>query len=233
MPGRGPKSHRLTRGELKEDKFVTEVLHVVRFVDRRRREVGAAAAVVVIAVAAVLVVQARARSAEQEAARLLAVAEIALAAGSRDEAVAGYRHLVEAFAGTAAGREAGVYLGQLLLEQGDVDGAREAFRFCLSKPPSRLLRIAAEAGLAAGLEEQGDAEAAAAAYEELAARYEGTHVGPEMLLRAGRCRQSLGQWHAAASLFSTIVEKYPESSLLPTARFELAYSRTKEEQRGT
>jgi TolA-binding protein len=233
MPGRGPRGHRLTRGELKEDKFVDEVLRVVRFVDRRRREVGAVAAAVVVGVAAVLVMQARARSTEEEAARLLAESEIALSTGNQDEAVSGYRYLVEAFAGARAGREAGVYLGQLLLEQGDVDGARAAFQFCLDRPPSKLLRIAAESGLAASQEEQGDVEAAAGAYEELAARYEDTYAGPEMLLRAGRCRQRLGEWSAAVSLFSALVEKYPESTLLPTARFELAYSRTREEQQGT
>jgi TolA-binding protein len=233
MPGRAPKGHRLTRGELKEDKFVTEVLRVVRFLDRRRKEVGAVAAVIVIAAAAVVVVRARARSEEQEAARLLAVAEIALAAGDRDEAVAGYRHLMEVHERTTAGREAAVYLGQLLLEQGDIEAARGAFQFTLAKPPSRLLRMAADAGLADVLEEQGDVAGAADAYEELAVRYEGTYAGPEMLLHAGRCRQRLGQWDAAVSLFSDIVDKYPESSLIPTAQFELAYSRTKEEQGGT
>ncbi len=229
--GRG-HGGRLTRSELKEDKFAGEVLRIVRFVDRRRREVGVAAAVLIIAVAAVLVMRSRAKATEAEAARLLAEAEITLAQGSRDEALAGYRYVMDAYGGTDTGRETAVYLGQALLEDGDLDGARTAFEFCLDDPPSRLLRIAAESGLAACLEEDGDDEAAAAAYEELAARYENTYIGPEMLLRAGRCRQRLGQWGAAATAFSSLIEKYPESSLLPTAKFELAFSRTKENQEG-
>ena len=227
MAAKRGAGHRLTRHELKEDHFVTEVMRVIRFVDRRRREVAIVAGAVVVVVAGVLVVRSQGRAREAEAAKILATAEIALARGRRDEALAGYRHVMESFDGTQAGREAGVYLGQALLEDGDVEGAAGAFQMCLTKPPSRLLRAAAEAGLAACQEERGNHAEAARAYEELATLHHDTHLGPEMLLRAGRCRQRLEQWEAAAELFADLVEKYPKSSLVATARFELAYSRTR------
>jgi TolA-binding protein len=233
MPGRKSTGHRLTRHELKEDHFVTEVMRAVRFVDRRRREVTIVAGALVVVVVGFLVVRSQARAREDEAAKILATAEIALAQGRREEALAGYRHVMASFDGTQAGREAGVYLGQALLEAGDVEGAAEAFQTCLSKPPSRLLRVAAEAGLAACQEERGNEAEAATTYEELAALYHDTYLGPEMLLRAGRCRQRLEQWEAAATLFEDLVDKYPDSSLVPSARFELAYSRTRAEAAGT
>jgi TolA-binding protein len=232
MPGKGPRGHRITRGELKEDRFVTQIMRAVHFVDRRKREVATGAVIAVIAVAAVVFLRAQGRRREGEAAQLLAKAEIALSQRMTDEAIAGYRHLVDTFGGTRAGREAGVYLGQLLLSGGEVDEASRAFQFCLAKPPSFLLGAAAQAGLAACLEERGQTEQAVAAYEELAARYEGTHLAPEMLARAGRCRQRLQQWNEAAALFSKLVEEYPQSSLVSTARFEMAYSRTKAEAGG-
>ncbi|HBE73013.1 MAG TPA: hypothetical protein DDW31_02815 [candidate division Zixibacteria bacterium] len=213
-------SHRISKHRLKHDEFAEDMMRTVNFVKRYSTEVLAVAiGVLVIAVGLVFISQNRSKS-EQTAGLMLNSAHGAMMSGNFPQAQEGYREIATRHGSTAAGQEARIYLGNILFQQHDYQGALKQYRECAkSRPKNPLLLQAALSGIAACLEQEGDFAGAAGQYAAIADRMrKEEYLASDALMNAGRCYAEAGQPERARGSFQRLIDDYPGGPLTPEAK---------------
>jgi TolA-binding protein len=122
--------------------------------------------------------------------------------------------------GSRAGREATYLLGNALYELGEYESAQQAFEDFLKKPLyDDLLLDGAALAVAACKEESGDLEGAAADYANLWSS--GAHPGTRLqaALAGARCARILGLTQRASDLYQGIIDTFPDAPEAEEARF--------------
>ena len=210
---------RLTKKEMKEDKFVTFALEATDFLQRNRMWVvsGIVGVVLVIAVSTVWIKDQRAgRSAAWD---LLAEATIAEREGETDRAERLYEEVIENFGRTEARIMAGTSLGDLQFTEGKFDEAMEIYQDVLDRVgDDPLVAFAAYNGVGACLEEQGKYEEAAIHHRSYAEAYPRSPFAPEALSDAARCFVQADRIEEAKTTLEELVRAYPKSQVAYQAR---------------
>lgn len=203
---------RLTRREIKEDKFVTTYAKVTKYLEENSKFViGAAAAIVIIIVAAGLIRAGR-RAAEGKAAVELARGLGAYQRMDLTSATDILRSAVEDYGGTKNGSLAFLHLANALYEQGEYAEAMRYYEKAARKVGKvRFLAAAAQAAVAECLEQEKHYAQAARRYEEVAKRYGEELLAPKHLLAAGRCYALAGQRDQAERVLRLLLDKYPDA----------------------
>lgn len=218
-------SERLTKQELKHDRFLELVQEGVAYAREHALIVGGGILVFIAAVALAVRVAGQAagpRADNEDAQRALAAAKTEFALGRMDSGREALVQLGKSHRGSRAGREAVYILANAYYENGDWANAKASFEDFLKKPLyDDLLMDGAKMGLAACTEESGDLAGAYDAYRALTegAKLLGTRIDATM--SAARCAQALGRKDDARSLYQTIVDKYPTSPAADQAKFAL------------
>ena len=210
---------RLTKREMKEDKFVTFALNATDFLQRNWISValGIVAVVVVIGGSAGWIKHQRAK--QNAAWELLADANVAEREGKTDRAERLYEQVVEQFGRTKAGLVAYTSLGDLQFGEGRFDEAIEAYQKVLDRVGGDpLMAFAAYSGIGACLEEQGKYEEAAIHYRSYAETHSDSPFAPEALSDAARCFVQAGRIVEARTALEQIVRAYPKSQVVYQAR---------------
>jgi len=217
-----PKKH-ITRQKIKEDKFITQTLQTADWVKRRQRPlIAGGVAVVIVAVVVTSLISAR-RAAEREASALVLQAGYLIEAFDLAGARANLNEARVRYGGSRSAGRATFMLAQLLFQEGETDSARSLYQEYLSDyGQSDILRVGAEAGLAACLEEGGDFLAAAEAYRRTAERAPNKTNVARYLLQAGRCYRLAGDVAQAIEIYQHIADTYPNDAEGDRARIEKA-----------
>ena len=212
---------RLTRKEIKRDRFIATVSKVLAFIQRNSKRFAIATAVVLVAVVAIMAVRQHRKAREVRSIEALGEAQTAKWAGKTEEALKLYQRVTQQFGGTRGAGEACVALGNLYFEKGDVKKAKAAFQEYLSRYNNDpILIYTAWSGIAACLEQEGDYLEAAQRYKSFADRHQNSPWAARALWDAARCFRLAGKLQEAKMALQEIIDFYPNSPLSYRAKSE-------------
>jgi TolA-binding protein len=168
---------RITRKELKSDKFALEIEHTVSFFEEHQKEIvrygGIAAALVVLAFGYVVYSRHQQAAREETLGSAIQVQETPVGQAqpgqvsfptqaARDEAATrAFSDIVSKYPGTVEGEIAQYYLGSIKADQGDMAGAEKLFQEVAQKGDEKYSSLAkmslAQIAFATGKDAQGEA----------------------------------------------------------------------------
>lgn len=216
------RKHRLTRHDLKTDRFVESTMELVTSARHHApRFVFSAIAIIIVFLVVTYVLNGR-RKASAQADRFLSSATASFASGDFESARDALEDITRRYWGTRASREALFYLGNTYYALQDYDRALTNFeQFVRSKGGWPLLHASAALGIANCHEQKRQLLVAAEEYERVADNYGDSPIAPEALISAARCYQAMGQGLAARPLYERVKRSYPGSELVAIAEQHL------------
>lgn len=219
-------SERLTKRELKEDRFLDLVSKGGAYARDNVAIVVGGLVVFIAAVALAFRVGGSATGnggpADPEAQQALSAARFEFQSGRLESGVAALESVRSQHGKTNAGREATYILANALFQSGDYARAQATFEEFLKEPlHGDLMRDGARLGVAACKEESGDLAGALTDYRTLAT--EGAHAGSRVqaAMSGARVARIQGESEEARRLFQQVVDAYPDAPEADDARFEL------------
>jgi len=216
------RKHRLTRHDLKTDKFVESTMELVSTARHHApRFIFSGIALIVLLVIVSYVASGR-RKANMQAERFLSSATASFMNGEFEAARDGLEDITRRFWGTRASHQALFYLGSTYYALRDYDKAESNFeQFLRAKGGWPLLQASAALGIANCHEQKQQFLVAAGEYESVADNYGDSPLAPEALISAARCYQAIGQALAARPLYERVKNSYPDSELAGVAELHL------------
>ncbi len=216
------ESEKLDKNELREDEFVEWLVGAVQYVQDRAQAFAAGAAVFVVALLAVNYFVESQEQAKVDAAALLGDMLIAEQSAQSSEAIRLGEQLLTAYGGTPAAAKGAILLGNLHFTQGNIADAQRYFQLYLSDYEAvDVLVNAAQNGLAACLEAEGQYQMAAQRYEDIAVKMAGTSPAAMAKMNAARCYAHLGNRDKQRQLLESVIEEFPRFPVAVRARTEL------------
>ncbi|MEO0020171.1 MAG: tetratricopeptide repeat protein [candidate division WOR-3 bacterium] len=223
--------HRVSKDELKEDKFQKFVEKAAEFyyADPKRFWVGTAAVLVVI-VGVILILQNRPRPVKNPEAELRLMDALSnFYQGNNEYAEGALKELAGKFPKDNAGIKAHFYLGSIYFRSDPPrldEAKREFITFIKRAGNDPVLVPAANIGIAACEEQAGNYLKAATIYEGVYQKNKSSPLGYEALMAAGRCYRLAGALDRAERLFSDYLEKEkPSGPKAEDVKAQLAYVR--------
>jgi len=214
---------RITKKQIKEDKFVTNTFKVVEFVQEHMTQLilGVVAIVVIVAIS-ILVTNSR-KGKELEAAAQLGRAQLVYQTGDYEGAVHLLEPVLRQYGGSISASQATYYLANCHYFSDNYDKALEFYKKYLNmKHTLPSLKASAMAGVAACHEQKGEFSDAARQYEEAVKVFPEYYQAPEFLMSAGRCFESAGQTEEAKKAYQKVVDAYPESNSIQMAKIAVS-----------
>ncbi|MGQ9707306.1 MAG: tetratricopeptide repeat protein [bacterium] len=223
--------HRVSKDDLKEDKFQEFVERAAQFyyANPRRFWVGVGTALVVI-VGVILIIQNRAKQVKNPEAELRLMDALSnFYQGNNQYAEEALKELSSKFPREYAGIKAHFYLGSIYfrLQPPRIEEARREFAIFVRKAKDDpVLTPAAMMGIAGCEEQNGNFQQAGKIYEVVYHRYKNSPLSYESLISAGRCYRLAGALDLAERLFDEYLKKEkPTGPKADDVKAELAYVR--------
>jgi len=207
------RRRRLTKKELKQDRFVESTMSALSELRKHGTKIGVGAVLIILLlIASFYYFQSKRRTALDAIADLSGA--IALySTGDFPNAIPRLENHLLRYGGTKSGAKALYFLANARYFQGNFDGALQDFkRFLERNPDDPLLSPSAQMGIAACYEQIEEWWEAAVGYEEVRKRYSESVLVPEALVSAGRCYEKLEEWDKAEQLYREVIENYPEKA---------------------
>ncbi len=214
---------KLSKSELREDEFVEWIMEAVEYVkERARLFVGGAVAVIAVIVAINYFIESK-EADRLKAAALLGDVLMVEQGGEPTEAVRLAEELVSAYAGTPAAAQGTIILANLYYAQGLYVEARGYYQSYLDNyEPLDVLAYAAQSGLGACLEAEGQLGAAAQHYETYAAQQAGTIREAMAQMEAARIYGLAGESNKQQALLKQVSRTFAQYPIAAQARAALA-----------
>ena len=214
---------KLSKSELREDEFVEWIMQAVEYVkERTRLFVGGAVAVIAVIMAIHYSIESKETN-RLKAAALLGDVLMVEQGGEPTEAIRLAEELASSYAGTPAAAQGIVLLAHLHYAQGRYAEARTYYqRYLDNYEPLDVLAYAAQSGLGACLEAEGQFLAAAEHYEALAAQQAGTIHEAMARMEAARIYGLAGERDKQQALLQEVSRAFPQYPIAAQARAALA-----------
>ncbi|MXW81451.1 MAG: tetratricopeptide repeat protein [Gemmatimonadetes bacterium] len=214
---------KLSKSELREDEFVEWIMEAVEYVkERARLFVGGAVAVIAVIVAINYFIESK-ETDRLNAAALLGDVLMVEQGGEQTEVVRLAEELVSAYAGTPAAAQGTIILANLYYAQGRYVEARTYYqRYLDNYEPLDVLAYAAQSGLGACLEAEGQFVAAAQHYETYAAQQAGTIREAMAQMEAARIYGLAGESGKQQTLLEQVSRTFVQYPIAAQARAALA-----------
>ena len=214
---------KLSKSELREDEFVEWIMQAVEYVKERARLFASGLlAVVAIIVAIDYFIESQEADLLQAAA-LLGDVLMVEQGGEPAEAIRLAEELVSSYAGTPAAAQGTVLLANLHYAQGRYAEARGYYQNYLDNyEPLDILAYAAQSGLGACLEAEGQLLAAAQHYEAYAAQQAGTIREAMARMEAARIYGLAGDSDKQQALLEEVSRMFAQYPIAAQARAALA-----------
>lgn len=214
---------KLSKSELREDEFVEWIMQAVEYVkERARLFVGGAVAVIAVIMAIHYSIESKETN-RLKAAALLGDVLMVEQGGEPTEAIRLAEELASSYAGTPAAAQGIVLLAHLHYAQGRYAEARTYYqRYLDNYEPLDVLAYAAQSGLGACLEAEGQFLAAAEHYEALAAQQAGTIHEAMARMEAARIYGLAGERDKQQALLEQVSRTFPQYPIAAQARAALA-----------
>jgi len=215
---------RLTKRDIKEDRFVTWVVRISGELQEHGRQllIGGAALLLALIIAVSLTQYAKHRS--RAVGELMTEVYLAGRQGRPStEMQELYRQLVNEYGNTKTGSQALVALAQAELAGGHIDAAQQAFQQYIHdhKPDDPVLFYAAWTGFGICLEAQDHYTQAAEHYHTYAQQHPKSPYAPQALVDAARAYRLAGHPHRSKEILQRLLIEYPNSSAAFQARRQL------------
>lgn len=206
----GPKTGgRITKQEIKQDRFVSWVFYLTeQFQKHRMAVIGAVGGVVVVVVLIVLVGN-RQRSQGREARELFGRASVEIRAGNASLAIIDFRKVLDEHGGSNLAELACFYLGNIYYAQRDFNEAENFYRRYLKdfgKDPNLL--ASARWGIAGCLEQKGEFGTASDMYYEAAKDNLRGFMAGELLSAAVRAACAAPDSARAMRAYALVEERF-------------------------
>ena len=214
---------KLSKSELREDEFVEWIMQAVEYVkERASLFVGGAVAVIVVIMAINYFIESK-EADRLQAAALLGDVLMVEQGGELTEAIRLAEELVSSYAGTSAAAQGTVLLANLHYAQGRYAEARSYYqRYLDNYEPVDVLAYAAQSGLGACLEAEGQFLAAAQHYEAYAAQQAGTIREAMARMEAARIYGLAGDSDKQQALLEEVSRAFAQYPIAAQARAALA-----------
>ena len=184
---------RLTKRQIKEDKFVTNLLMAQEYVSQNVGKflIGIAALVAVVVVAFLLIRSSQSR--EREANELLGVATVELRSGRPQLAAVDFQRVLDEYGRTDAAKLASFYLANTYFGLKNYDQAGEYFKLHLDKHRvNDMLTAGAMAGLAHCHRARGEMKEAADLFARVYEKYPKSYIATDCLYLAAESYAAAG-----------------------------------------
>lgn len=203
---------RISKREMKEDKFTTFMLLAKeRFMDNWTFVAGGVALIIII-VAAMMYYQSSGVKKEAEASEIFARAESDMYSRNYQLAIVDFKNIVDDFSSTVYARQALFNLGNSYFYSKNYTEARAVFEDYLEKyNDDKYFTVSAIAGIAATLVGTGDLIAAADKYREAAEKYPDFSVTGEYLVQAMKYYIKGGQPESAKVVYAKLSKQFEGS----------------------
>jgi TolA-binding protein len=215
-------SKRITKRQLKEDKFITYYFKTLDFVEKNSRQILTGVGTVLVLSIAVFIYSQKQATKENEALVELSKATKEYASANFQNAETILKNLLENYGGTNSGELAQFYLGNTYFELENYTEAEKYYREFANDTDDPVLGASSLSGLAACLEEQGKFAEAAELYKQTAEKYRDAVFAPENLYHSARCFILAGQQDMARSVLNRLIEEYSDASIENDAQVLLA-----------
>lgn len=213
---------KLTRRQIKEDKFITYYFKSHKYVTENKRSIISGAFFVAVIIIGFFIFSKKQVENEGKAIVELTKAKSEYFANNYENAVPLLRNLLQNYSGTKSGKEGMFYLANAYFSLKDFANAEASYREFLDKTDDDILNASALAGVAACLEEGAEFVEAAELYQQAAEKYGDGFMAPENLLNSARCYSLAGKKEAAQQMLGKLIEDYPKSRLKSDAEIMLA-----------
>jgi outer membrane protein assembly factor BamD (BamD/ComL family) len=215
--------HRITKKEIKEDKFVTYTLKLNEWIREHLNHVLiAAGGAVVVAVIVFFIFSSKAKK-ERNAAELLGKAGIELQTGDLGAATGDLQKVINQFGNTESSGRATFLLASAYFYARDYNQAQSNFEKYLDKfKNDPLTRAAAQAGIADCYMQKGNFLLAGDNYVQAVSLYPEGFLAPEYLLGAADAYLKADQKDKAREVFNRIIKDYPNSRQVNQAKMQLS-----------
>lgn len=214
---------KITRKELKQDKFVIFALQAKTFFEEHSRTIFQGGLLLIILVAIAWFYLQSKRSAATEATGVLGQAQLELQTGNRDRAITLLQELAERFEGTAPAGQGTFLLAKLYWEQRNFEQAKTYFKKYIDDYGNdKILMPAALAGYADCLMQEKKLEEAAKYYERAATVNPQFPEAVSFLYSAAVAYRDAGNIEKARQLSEKILKEYETSPYKNKAELLLA-----------
>ncbi len=213
------KRKKITRHELKEDRFLESTKNFITFFRRNAARVILVAIVVIIAAVVVRVYFSN-RQVSEKTARLKKIyADALYENGKFSEAIPGYQEIIQMHAGTKTAKIAHIFLANSYFFSGDNENALANYEKALKmlgKNP--IWASAALMGIGSVYEQSGSLEDAIIQYDKVIIDYPESPARIDALFSKARCLEFLNRYEDATKAYHIIETDYEGTDFAEEAK---------------
>jgi TolA-binding protein len=215
--------HRITKKEIKEDKFVTYSLKISEWIQKHLNEVlMGAGGVILVAVVLIFIFTTQAKK-QRKAAELLGRASLELQTGNMGQAVGDLQMVLDKYGSTKSAGKAAFFLASAYFYAQEYAQAQTFFERYLDKyEEDPLLSASAQAGIGDCHIQRENFILAGEAYEKAVSINPKSFFAPQYLLKAASAYLEADQKDKAKDILNRLINEYPDSREVHQARMELA-----------
>ena len=216
---------RITKKEMKEDKFVTFTLKLSEWFQKHRNQVlMGAGGVILIAVITFFVLSSKSNR-ERKAAEFLGKASLELQAGDLGAAAGDLQKVVNQYGGTKSAGPAVLLLASAYFYAKDYVQAQSSFEKYLEKYKSApMLAASAQAGIAECHMQKGNFILGGESFLKAASLNPQGFLSPQYLLQAADAYLKANQKDKTKEILNRLIKEYPDSREVQPAKMQLAES---------
>lgn len=220
------KRKKITRHELKEDRFLESTKNFISFFRKNASRVTLALIIIVIG-AIVARIYISSKRASEETARLKKIyADALYERGNFTEAIAGYEEIIQMHGGTRTAKLSHVFLANSYFFSGDNDNALDTYEKALKiLGRNAMWAGAAEMGIGSVHEQNGNFDEAISHYERVIVDYPECPARLDALLSKARCLEFLNRYDDAAKVYRVIETDYPDTDFAEEAKRKIVFLR--------
>lgn len=203
---------KITKREMKEDKFTTFVLVAKDYVLRNWIYFVGAAAAVIIVVVGVTLIRANQAKSEQQASEIYNRGMNQLRSGNHQLAIVDLKTVVDEYGSSGLGRQAAFDLGNAYFGAKNFAEAKNAFeKYLADYSDNEFFVTSAMAGVAASLAGMGEMKEAADKFREIAETYPDFALAGEFYLKAMHNYIRAGQLESARVIYAKLVKDFKDT----------------------
>jgi outer membrane protein assembly factor BamD (BamD/ComL family) len=215
--------HRITKKEMKQDKFVTYSLKISEWVQKHLNQVLMGAGAVILVGAILIFVFTSQAKRRRQAAELLGKATLELQAGNMTQAVGDLQSVLNRYGGTESAGKAAFFLASAYFYAGDYVQAQTFFERYLEKyAADPLMSESAQAGIADCQLQRGSYILAGEAYIKVVSSSPQSFFAPQYLLKGALAYLKADQKDKAREILNRLIAEYPDSPEVHRAKMKLA-----------
>jgi tetratricopeptide (TPR) repeat protein len=205
---------KLTKRELKQDKFVLATLKTKDFLEKNSKFVTRSILALVILIVVVTLFIRSKETANLEAAAMLGQTQLLLSQGQRSSAIDSLKLLIEMYDGTRSSGKAAYILGKLYWEDNEFENAKKYLqKFIDSYLDKTVISQSGLALYADCLLNEGNIYEAAKYYEKAAKINKDLPETPALLFSAAESYREAGDFNRAKNLANEIINKHQKSPI--------------------